>query len=222
MQIIPVIDLKDGLVVHATGGNRSQYQPVHLASRLTRQSDIEAVLRAYRDLFPFNTFYIADLDAITGSGSHQALLNRVLNDYPDLEFWIDDGRQLTDTLTYRGHYKTVIGSEVQTQVLTALPDQAILSLDFKNACFMGHSSWLENVEAWPERIIVMTLDQVGSNLGPDYRRLENLLKRFPGKRFSAAGGVRSDADLLSLRELGVDSVLVASALHRACLSAKLF
>ena len=63
----------------------------------------------------------------------------------------------------------------------------------------------------------MTLNNVGSNAGPDIARLQalqqlNLARKKPANLF-AAGGVRNMGDLLALEQLGMSGALVASALH---------
>ena len=214
MQLIPVIDLKDGLVVQAVGGLRDQYQPIHQHSRLTQTSDVESVIKGYRQLFPFKSFYLADLNAIMGLGNHQLLINRLLDEFSDCEFWIDDGRQQADVSPYSGYYKAVLGSEVQQQPLLSLNSEQILSLDFRNNRFLGDVSWLERDIYWPKNVIVMNLDCVGRNQGPDFQRLEALIDSHPDTDFVAAGGVRNDQDLLRLEVLGVKAVLLASALHQ--------
>jgi phosphoribosylformimino-5-aminoimidazole carboxamide ribotide isomerase len=45
MRIVPVIDLKDGAVVHARQGRRDTYQPI--ASPLCASSDVYRVLDAF-------------------------------------------------------------------------------------------------------------------------------------------------------------------------------
>jgi len=49
--------------------------------------------------------------------------------------------------------------------------------------------------------------------GPDWRRVEETLARAGDRAVYAAGGVRSEEDVLTLKELGAAGVLVASALH---------
>ena len=66
MKIIPVIDLKDGVVVHAQQGIRDLYQPINTA--LCQSSDIYQVIEAFLGVYDFDTFYIADLNAITHQG----------------------------------------------------------------------------------------------------------------------------------------------------------
>src|SRR5438552_18779112 len=64
MFLLPVIDLKDGVVVRGVGGRRSEYRPV--VSRLTRSTGPFDVAAAFRDHFGLSELYLADLDAIAG------------------------------------------------------------------------------------------------------------------------------------------------------------
>jgi len=220
MQIIPVIDLKDGQVVHAVRGARSQYRPIHLNSRLTSRSDVEPVLAAFLALYPFDTFYIADLNAITATGNHNQLITSLLGQYPDIRFWIDDGSQLSDIVpsTHPANYRAVIGTESQQSRPFRTSLDYILSLDFKQQQASGHSSWFTDAGMWPSEIIVMTLNRVGSSSGPDFQKLAELRFAYPDKKFVAAGGVRDVNDLIRLDEMGIDAALIATALHGGGLS----
>ena len=62
MQIIPVIDVMGGIVVHASGGDRAHYQP--LKSILTSSCDPFEVITDLLAWHDFKKVYIADLDAI--------------------------------------------------------------------------------------------------------------------------------------------------------------
>ncbi|MEW8382346.1 MAG: nickel transporter, partial [Candidatus Thiodiazotropha taylori] len=64
MKLIPVIDLMNGIVVRAIRGQRQSYLPS--STPLCQSSQPEAVISALLSLYPFDTLYIADLDAITG------------------------------------------------------------------------------------------------------------------------------------------------------------
>ena len=72
MEIIPVIDLMHGQVVHARMGQRQHYQPIQ--SLLCSSSAPIDVVSALLELYPFERMYIADLDAITGQGDHLATI----------------------------------------------------------------------------------------------------------------------------------------------------
>ena len=64
MDVIPVIDIKNGQVVHAQGGRRDSYRPIRTPlSPTSAPADVAAGLLR---LAPFRNLYIADLDAIEG------------------------------------------------------------------------------------------------------------------------------------------------------------
>ena len=65
MRILPVIDLKGGLVVRGVAGRRQEYRPV--VSRLTPSSRPIDVAGAFRDHLGLDHLYLADLDAIAGA-----------------------------------------------------------------------------------------------------------------------------------------------------------
>jgi phosphoribosylformimino-5-aminoimidazole carboxamide ribotide isomerase len=64
----------------------------------------------------------------------------------------------------------------------------------------------------------MTLARVGSNTGVDSEKLRFYQQTYPQIEFIAAGGVRNIADLQQLKAIGINSVLVASALHTKAIS----
>jgi phosphoribosylformimino-5-aminoimidazole carboxamide ribotide isomerase len=71
MRIIPVIDVKGGIVVRGIGGRRDEYRP--LVSRLTNSTEPVAVATALVERFGATSLYVADLDAITGGPASPAL-----------------------------------------------------------------------------------------------------------------------------------------------------
>jgi phosphoribosylformimino-5-aminoimidazole carboxamide ribotide isomerase len=224
MQLIPVIDLMGGAVVHARRGERDRYQPVQ--SKLCPSAEPAAILEALLRLHPFPAVYFADLDAIRGRGDHFALLRGLRERYPGVEFWIDAGigdgarlRQFSD----RALETVILGSESMND--SSLLDAArsrgdfILSLDFKNEIFLGPSALERDAALWPGRVLAMNLARVGSALGPDLALIAALRARRADCGVFAAGGVRGRADLQALRDQGAAGALVATALHSGALSA---
>lgn len=223
MQIIPVIDLMEGQVVHAKCGDRAHYQPIE--SQLCEGSKPSDIIAALLERAPFKTIYCADLDALMGKGNQDDLLSRLQQIYPDLVFWIDQGLpevQMSQAI----NRQIVIGSESLSEsnmtILQSLRKDYILSLDFMNETLLGAQSILEDSSLWPEKIILMSLSHVGSLQGPDFERLKNFRKRWPDKFIIAAGGVRHVDDLKHLEDLGLSGVLLASALHSDALSSEIF
>ena len=223
MKIIPAIDLKDGVVVHAKQGNREHYQPIN--TDLCKSSDIFQVIETFLKIFQFDTFYIADLSAITNQGDHSHLIADVLTRFPQITFWIDRGYQKYDQ-SARDSCNTlpVLGSEsYQNKTipeLKAYKNNFILSLDYSNSNALGAENLFSDTALWPENIIIMTLERVGSNHGPDLSKLTNFCRKYPEKNFIAAGGVRNKQDLIVLCEAGIHQALVASALHSGSLKAE--
>lgn len=220
MDVIPVIDLKQGEVVHARMGQRDRYRPV--TSRLCEGSDPVVVVGGFLSLHPFSTVYVADLDAIGGGAGNPASLERLRAAFPALRLWVDSGHatapQASDWLA-RGFGAAVLGTEslanrsVLTEMAGTSADDLVLSLDFRDDEFVGPAEVLDQPDLWPETVIVMTLGRVGSGLGPDMRRIDDIRARAGDRRIIAAGGVRTAADLRALAEHGAAGALVATALH---------
>lgn len=229
MRIIPVIDVRGGVVVAARGGDRDNYRPIEtpLASGT---SDPVAVAGGYRVLYPFPRLYMADLDGIAGRPANTGVVARLARELPDVELWIDHGANRAEAVAamQARHPRAVVvvGSETLGDV-RALADIAraragriALSLDFKGDAFLGPAALLDRPDAWPSRIIVMTLAAVGSDAGPDLARLAQMRNLAgPSREIYAAGGVRHLADCRALAAAGVSGALVASALHAGKLKA---
>ena len=223
-QLIPVIDLMGGIVVHARAGERARYEP--LRSRLADGSEAVDIVRGLLGLHPFDTVYIADLDAIQRRGDHFPLIDRLRAEFPNLELWVDGGFEELGTCRRflgAGLGELVLGSESQrdTGVLEALGGERrlVLSLDFKGEERLGPGALFERPELWPERMIVMTLARVGGATGPDLVRLAAIRALAPDRRLFAAGGVRDQDDLKTLVVADAAGVLLASALHDGRLTA---
>jgi phosphoribosylformimino-5-aminoimidazole carboxamide ribotide isomerase len=223
MDVIPVLDLKDGVVVHARMGRRDQYRPIE--TPLSPSSMPADVARGLLAIYPFKTFYVADLDAIERKGNNNGGLARLRNDFPHLALWVDSGvndlREARQWLQLDlGHL--VLGSETQTddRLITSCrgDERVILSLDYRGDTFLGPVALWENVPAWPSKIIVMTLARVGSESGPDMHRLNAIKCRAPEKQLYAAGGVRDASDLATLAQHGISGALVATSLHNGTLT----
>lgn len=223
MQLIPALDLRGGNVVHARGGERSAYLP--LQSPLGG-SDTLLVVRSLLALHPFRALYVADLDAIERHGDNFTIVRELRRCFPQLELWIDAGFAGADAVAdvcAQELGRPVIGSEslsdsTQLERAVRIAGDLILSLDFKGDTFLGPADLIACPALWPDSVIVMSLQRVGSGLGPDLDRLRALRLAAPGKRYYAAGGVRGPADLEALDRLGVAGALIATALHTAQLS----
>lgn len=220
MEIIPVLDLMQGQVVRAQRGNRQLYRPIR--SQLCDSSEPECVAEALLQLYPFDSLYIADLDAIQGSGDNLPVITALRKRYRHIDFWLDAGfnrPEQIDSAQALG-LGCIIASErleslAQYELLLGRVQQeaALLSLDFGPGGFIGPQQLLDRPDLWPQRLICMTLGRVGSYAGPDFAQLGKLIAHSGEHEIYAAGGVRDLADLEHLAHIGAAGVLVASALH---------
>ncbi|MCB1520763.1 MAG: nickel transporter [Hyphomicrobiaceae bacterium] len=226
MRVIPVLDIKAGEVVHASGGDRDRYRPI--VTPLAAGSDPVDVAKGLLRLHPFATLYIADLDAIAGRGRNHDTVCDLRRELPQLELWIDDGSATpaaVASLAAMAGVRAVVGSETLARVedlaaILALGDaDPILSLDFKGQDDLGPAGLLSDPARWPRTVIAMTLAAVGAAAGPDLERVRHLAEGRPDADVIAAGGVRNISDIEALAEAGASGALVATALHSGTIKA---
>lgn len=198
-----------GKVVRAVGGRRDSYRP--LACGLCGDAEPATVLSALQRLHPFQVLYVADLDAIEGTGDHADILARLRDLWPG-ELWLDAG-----PCPQVAGVRPVIGSETLITVESlrerlAWYRGAVLSLDFRGGRLLGPAALLQAPQVWPERVIVMSLDRVGSAAGPDLAMLRRLRRLAPDRRFWLAGGVRHASDVARAGSAGAAGVILSGAL----------
>lgn len=215
-EVIPVIDLMGGLVVHARFGDRAHYRPIR--SLLCESSRIEDIVPALLDLFAFQRLYVADLDALLGQPRQLSAIDAVRRAAPKLPLWIDAGvRDGQDLAAIAERGTPVLASETLTaagaeRLLAACPT-AVLSVDYRGDRLLGEPALLDRLRHWPAHVIAMNLARVGSGLGPDLKQIAALRRLTPQSRLYAGGGVRNALDLARARQAGAAGALVASALH---------
>lgn len=225
MEVIPVIDLKDGLVVRARHGDRASYRPIE--TPLSPSSEPLDVVAGLLSVHPFRTLYIADLDAIENSGDSTTMIEQIAERFPQLALWLDNGCaelfRAQDILRRFPCASLVLGSESQpdTSLASALhfDERTILSLDFRGDEFLGPPELLRDASLWPARLILMTLARVGSGAGPDFDRMQDIIPKAADRAVYLAGGLRGREDLPPLRASGAAGILVASAIHDGRLAA---
>ena len=222
MQIIPVIDIKNSLVVHAKRGERQHYQPIQ--SALTGSADPADIVQALLELYPFEQIYIADIDAIQENGSHFECVENLCAQFSQTQFWLDCGiKQMNHRALHAANIRPIIGSENMEHLISykavsyACASRHVLSLDFTATENLGTQELFETARYWPDDTICMSLSHVGNEQGVDVKRLSevmqlNALRKIPSRLY-AAGGVRNIQDCIQLKEMGMTGALIATALH---------
>jgi phosphoribosylformimino-5-aminoimidazole carboxamide ribotide isomerase len=230
-RVIPVLDVKDGLAVHAIGGIRSHYRP--LRSKLHSTSAPIELARAYRDLLGLRELYLADLDAISGKGPDRGLYAELSAE--GLGLWIDAGvRDHHDlgALDEVGDMTIVVGLETirGPGVLGAILDRAgndrvVMSLDlFQGVARIPHdATWstrepeglaLQAIDLGVRRLLLLELSRVGTGRGTGTGELFTALHDSrPDVEITVGGGISGIDEVRRWRREGAAAVLVGSALH---------
>lgn len=233
--IVPVIDLKDGRVVRAQGGDRSRYAPWH--SPLQPDADPETLARVLRESWGFRQLYVADLDAIKTGRAAIPTLSRMLD--PASHVWIDAGlRTAADAaalaslgpLSIVAATETLAGpDELARLVATHGPGRVVLSLDLRQGrAIVAHASGWPSTEipailasaqaAGVRRILVLNLDRVGTGHGAGTtHRLARLSSTAPELEWNLGGGISTRQEVQTLLELNFAHILIATALHEGTL-----
>lgn len=228
MKIIPVIDLKSGLVVQAIKGDRSKYKPVQ--SQLCSGSSPVDIVTALLETTQSKTLYIADLDAIEqsepGVTDNFSVIKNLSKQFSHITFWVDAGfKSLVQLNQWKkiSNLRPVIGTESHNEITSLqklLQSDSILSLDFKNSQLLGTEEILNIPKSWPEDVIIMSLNTVGSNMGPDLKLIKKIQALNSDLEFYAAGGIRGFSDIENLKQIQLRGTLVATALHSKKLTVK--
>ena len=232
MQIIPVLDLKDGRAVHAIRGERERYAPVQ--GVLGSGENALTLALAYRTQLGCQTCYVADLAAIAGQPGHIDLLRTLAA--AGLTLWVDAGVSRPDqaqALIELGVTRVIIGSEtlrataqLADLIASLTPQRLLLSVDLKNGTLRAPANIKTPQEligvaaaAGLTDIILLDLALVGAGAGPPLELLTSLKPHFPEVTFYAGGGVRNRTDLERLAAAGAAGALVGTAFHRGHLTA---
>jgi len=225
-----------GRVVQGLRGERQHYRAVR--SCLVAGSDPLAIARALCRECDGRALYVADLDAIAGTGDHRDVV-RELRERLGAEPWVDAGvgdEEAASRLLEAGVARVIVGTETLPDlgalrtVRDALPaEQMLVSVDVGDHGVLSRCPALAGrpplaalellADEGVTAVILLALLQVGTGAGPDLETLRAARAAFPRLRLIVGGGVRTPKDLHMLIEAGADGVLLATALHRGWITA---
>jgi HisA/HisF family protein len=230
--VIPVLDLKDGLVVHARAGKqahagkRAEYRPI--ATPFGPPHDAAAIARALLGITFSPALYIADLDAILGRGNNFDICRGLSYALRNTDLWIDAGfSDVSDCAFWLPLDATlVIGSETVASLedwqalRESFGQNLVLSLDFDEQGLRGPKELMTDPSLWPDRLILMSLGRVGTEIGPDLARLQGTLRVAGNRAVYVGGGVAELDDINQVAQAGAAGVLAATALHSGAVTQK--
>ncbi len=231
-RIVPVVDVKRGLAVHAIKGQRDAYVPVTCG--WCKDGDIVSLVKGYKEIFGFHDLYVADLDAIMTGKPNKAVYKEILAQV-DGEVMIDVG--ITSIAGFRaiasaGFKSVILGTEsipsvsLLARIIKENEHATIVSLDVKDGAVLspikqlagtGIQDAFQAIESLgPAAIIFLDMSGVGARTG-----INPVAKELVGKAripLYLGGGVRAAPDVLEARAAGFAGVLVATSLQAGLIS----
>ena len=236
MEIIPVMDILGGVVVHAVKGEREKYKPIK--SILCSSSNPKDIALTFKGL-GFKSLYIADLDAIINEKLNLNMIQMIKKVWMDVNLIIDAGKLSLDCaekFLKAGVSKIVVGTETLEdfgKLIKVSEDKigvenVVISLDFKGRKILTNCDTLKNfspVKALKfflnlgfKSFIYLDLLKVGSLEGVNLDVINALIKYKGEASLIVGGGIRSFNEILKLKNAGVNGVLVSTAIHKGLIS----
>jgi len=207
MDLVLAMDLKGGFVVHGKKGERDQYHP--LTWGISPTADPEGYLMAMQPRF----LYIADLDRIAGTGSHDPVISSCARRVE--RCYVDRGCRSPDDVLSGEHIVNVVGTETAGDL--SRYRQGMLSIDVRDGLVIPGKQEPEKVLREAEDLpfdccLVLNISAVGTGEGLSPSVLGGLRRAYR-KRLFYGGGIRDTGDLDRLASAGFDGAIVATAVH---------
>jgi phosphoribosylformimino-5-aminoimidazole carboxamide ribotide isomerase len=237
MNIIPAIDLRDGLCVRLLKGD---------FNRQTSYSKNPVTLAAEYEAMGATELHIVDLDgAQLGSQRNQETIRTVVDNttlaiqlgggirsVSEIESWLDIGVR-----------RLVIGSlavkdpELVIEWLQRFgPEKIVLALDVvidkDGTPYVATHGWTRSTDTslWEcldkyqpaglTHVLCTDIDRDGAMSGPNVTFYSKIIKGYPNIRLQASGGVRDMRDILALETIGASAAICGRALLDGCITAE--
>lgn len=223
MIAIPAIDLRDGACVQLVGG---AYE-----TERVRLDDPLAVARRWRDA-GFRELHVVDLDAATGRGCNDTVVERLLAERDEVTVQVGGGVRSLErarALIAAGASRVVAGTRALEErgwledVVGALPGRVVVAVDVRDSK-PAVRGWSFTIPQGAEDLVaslndlslagvlVTAVDVEGRLGGPDLDLVGRVMgvSRHP---VIAAGGISTLDDLHALDELGASGAVIGMALY---------
>jgi phosphoribosylformimino-5-aminoimidazole carboxamide ribotide isomerase len=209
MQLILAMDLRNGVVVHGSRGERAGYRPLTWGAA---PSAVPAeFVRTIRPRF----IYIADLDRIELSGDNISGISACASLVGTC--YVDRGCRSPADLIAMDHVINMIGTETAGDDLGSYAG-GYLSIDIRNGQVIPSGAdpvgFLKSARHMAfEGCLVLNISSVGTECGLADQPLEKMRDVYD-RPLLYGGGVASMYDLERLKKAGFDGAVVATGLHR--------
>lgn len=209
MKLFLAMDLRQNLVVHGKSGHRETYKPLDWGISPTAEP-----LDYLKNIKP-RFIYIADLDRIEGTGSHDAIIRQCAQEVECC--FVDRGcRSPSDILTGE-HIVNIVGTETGGRGLSHYHG-GLLSIDIKDGlvvpCGKEPVDILATARRWHfDGCIILNVTAVGTGRGINRKVLKKMRAAYDGTLYYG-GGVATMEDLEKISHSGFDGAIISTAIHR--------
>ncbi|GAC1342618.1 MAG: 1-(5-phosphoribosyl)-5-[(5-phosphoribosylamino) methylideneamino]imidazole-4-carboxamide isomerase [Candidatus Dormibacteria bacterium] len=221
MQVIPAVDLLGDDAVRLERGDYNR-----VVARRPVSDYVAALVASGPPLL-----HVVDLDGARSGGVRHDVVGRVIRAAGAVPVQVSGGVRTVAAaldLVAAGAARVVIGTAAfgprQTlgELVAALGDRLVVAIDVR-AGRVAVAGWLDQTAISVEealdrcrdlgvgRVLGTAISRDGTMAGPDLELTAQLCAS--GLRVLAAGGVRGDADLASLAQLGCEGAIVGRALY---------
>ena len=209
-----VMDVMNGIVVHAVAGERKKYRAIAKSSLICKSSEVREV---FYELRPART-YIADLDRIQGTGKNDERIREIAW---ETELILDGGFVTSsDVEEIDFPFIPVFGTETAHPSVLEYHPGSFVSIDMKEGKLISNhfpqslNEILDLLNSYPlQGVILLQLERVGMEKGAVSPVLEHLLEKSSNPVY-VGGGIRGIEDLLELKSMGCAGALVSTAVHK--------
>ena len=209
MELFLAMDLRQNLVVHGKSGQRETYKPLDWGYSPTAEplGYIKTIKPRY--------LYIADLDRIEGTGSHDTIIRQCAQEVGCC--YVDRGCRSPSDLLEGEHIVNIVGTETGGTDLSRYHG-GLLSIDIKDDRVIPGGKdpveVLESARNWNfNGCILLNVSAVGTEYGINRKILKKMRSAY-NRRLYYGGGVASVEDLEEISRSGFDGAIISTALHR--------
>jgi phosphoribosylformimino-5-aminoimidazole carboxamide ribotide isomerase len=226
---IPAVDVRGGAVVQLVGGS--------YAEERVRLGDPVGVARSWAQM-GFRRLHVVDLDAATGTGSNDRVVEDILHD-EGAEVQVGGGIRTTEAIQRlfdAGAERVVVGTRAIEEpewlayvselypglivVATDVRERRVVTRGWVRTLPLDVLDLVQDLNAYAlGGLLVTAVHLEGQLRGTDLTLMEDVAEtsRFP---VIASGGVTTMHDLRALEHRGLDAVVIGMALYTGALDSR--
>ncbi|SRR6266700_261251 len=240
MDIIPVIDIQDGIAVQVRRGEPQKFYP--LESILVDSADPLSVLQALQEKLMCSIFYVIDLNARHREGDNFKIIKK-MGAIDGVNILVDAGVDTVQSarqLMEMGSVKSIVGTKHLDSIQQAIRiletigiDNVIFNLQMEQYEVYANSAEVRRLkpieiiyQLWDygqKEFILIELFTIGTVQGVHghfLQFLHDIIERFKGIKVITGGGIRDVQDLVTLKDIGVSGAMLGTALHKGIITAE--